>query len=374
MSERRPKCVKRFANCGQRQKIAVREPGSSFRPNSASISDPFYDENLQTERLAKFLSLNPTYIRYANMTWFAEEGFSFAHELEAQGATQFLELQGCVYPSLIREFYANFQHKNGEYISLVKGNSAAPLGDCNNDKWSDFDFADMYKSYLRSSHSYVAGELTKAGSLLVEYRLLHYLIAYILVQRNTNHAQPTVNDLKLMFAIREGILVNWSAHILKVMAGIAMSSSRLLAYGIFIFRVIDHLDNDRSDVEKLVMIPREHLVVEFLIHKMSIYKHNNEWMYQEDHRTTVDLDLSDENVNATQGEQILEHQAEASNVPQGPSFGLAHLDAMEQSLNERIDGIMAEFHRQEQLNQNQFEQLTTMLRNMGSFSQPPPDV
>ncbi|KAF1858967.1 hypothetical protein Lal_00000789 [Lupinus albus] len=146
------------------------------------------------------------------------------------------------------------------------------------------------------------------------------------------------------------------------MAGIAMSSSRLLAYGIFISCVIDHLDIDKSDVEKLVMIPRKHLVGEFLIHKMSIYKHNNEWMYQEDHRTTVDLDLSDE-----------DHQAEASDIPQGPSFRLAHLDAMELRLNERTDGIMAEFHRQEQLNQNQFEQLTIMLRNMGGFSQPPPD-
>ncbi|KAF1858941.1 hypothetical protein Lal_00000761 [Lupinus albus] len=218
MSERRPKRVKSVSNRGPRLNKRVTEPVSSSRPNSASISDPFYAEILQAKRLAKFLSRNPTYIRYANMTWFAEEGFSFAHELEAQGATQFLEL----------EFYANFQYKNGEYISLVKGklivlnvelflavgglaSSVAPLGDCNNDKWSDFDSTDMYKSCLRSSHSYVAGELTKAGSLLVEYRLLHYLIPYILVQRNTNHAQPTVNDLKLMFAIREGILVNWPA-------------------------------------------------------------------------------------------------------------------------------------------------------------------
>ncbi|KAF1879983.1 hypothetical protein Lal_00022110 [Lupinus albus] len=50
------------------------------------------------------------------------------------------------------------------------------------------------------------------------------------------------------------------------MAGITKSSSRLLVYGIFISRVIDHLDIDTSDVEKMV----------------------------EDHRTTVDLDLSDE--------------------------------------------------------------------------------
>ncbi|KAF1883436.1 hypothetical protein Lal_00042194 [Lupinus albus] len=164
-----------------------------------------------------------------------------------------LELQGCVYPSLIIEFYVNFQHKNGEYISLVNwklivlnaelflvvgglASSAAPLGDCNNNKWSDFDSTSMYISCLRGPHYFFAGELTKAGSLLVEYRLLHYLIANIL----------------------EDILVNWPSDILKVMDGITKSSSILLAYGIFISRVIDHLDIDTSDVGKLVMIPREH--------------------------------------------------------------------------------------------------------------------
>ncbi|KAF1877169.1 hypothetical protein Lal_00015831 [Lupinus albus] len=213
------------------------------------------------ERLVKFLSQKPTYIHYANMTSLA------------QGVIHFLELKGCIYPSLIREFYANFQYKNGDYlrgklivldeeIFLVVGglaSSVAPLGDYNNDKWSDFDSTEMYKSCLRGPH---------------------YLIVYILVQCNTNQAQPTVNDLKLMFPIREGILVNWPSDILKVIDGIAKSSSRLLAYGIFISRVIDHLDIDTSYVEKLAVNSREHLVSDNLIHKMSIYKHGSEWMYQ----------------------------------------------------------------------------------------------
>ncbi|KAF1896167.1 hypothetical protein Lal_00027240 [Lupinus albus] len=49
-------------------------------------------------------------------------------------------------------------------------------------------------------------ELTKVGPLTVKNRLLHYLISYILVQRNTNHAQPKIYDLKLIFSIRDGIL------------------------------------------------------------------------------------------------------------------------------------------------------------------------
>ncbi|KAF1879977.1 hypothetical protein Lal_00022103 [Lupinus albus] len=76
------------------------------------------------------------------------------------------------YPSLIREFYANFQNKNGEYLSLLKWklivlndelflavgglpSSVAPLGDCNNNKCSDFDSTEMYKSCLRGSHYFL---------------------------------------------------------------------------------------------------------------------------------------------------------------------------------------------------------------------------
>ncbi|KAF1860211.1 hypothetical protein Lal_00033407 [Lupinus albus] len=117
------------------------------------------------------------------------------------------------------------------------------------------------------------------------------------------------------------------------MTGILMSSFRLLAYGIFISRVINHLDIDTSDMEKFVVNPRKYLVGDNLIHKMNIYKLGDEWTYQKDHNTIVDLDLSDEDMNATQGEKNPEHQVEASNMPQGPSFGLAHLDAMEQRLN-----------------------------------------
>ncbi|KAF1862165.1 hypothetical protein Lal_00026688 [Lupinus albus] len=128
----------------------------------------------------------------------------------------------------------------------------------------------MYKSCLRGPHYYEQGELTKVGSFSVENRFLHYVIAYILVQHNTNHAQPTINDLKLMFAIREGIMVNWPMEIIKVMSCIASSSSRLLAYGIFISRVIDHLRIDTSNVEMVNVNSRQHLVGDNLIQKMDM--------------------------------------------------------------------------------------------------------
>ncbi|CAL0318688.1 unnamed protein product [Lupinus luteus] len=117
---------------------------------------------------------------------------------------------------------------------------------CNNKLWNSFDVVKIYKSCLSGPHLYVQGEFTTGRSLSIENRLLHYLVAYILVYQNTNHAQPTINDHKLMFAIREHIIVNRTVEILKVMYEISNSSSRLIAYGIFISRVIDYLDIDTS--------------------------------------------------------------------------------------------------------------------------------
>ncbi|KAF1886019.1 hypothetical protein Lal_00021299 [Lupinus albus] len=169
--------------------------------------------------------------------------------------------------------------------------------------------------------------LDEIGSLTVENRLLHYVIAYMLVQRNTNHAQPKTNDLKMIFAIKQGKLVNWPTKILKVMSGIATSSSRLLAYEIFISRVIDHMEIDTLDVEIKLTNTHDHQLGEYLIHKMGIYKITSTWMYQEDYRTTVDLDLSDEETPVAQQEQPTA-PPEVPEASQAPPFGLAHLDAL----------------------------------------------
>ncbi|KAF1893037.1 hypothetical protein Lal_00024158 [Lupinus albus] len=194
----------------------------------------------------------------------------------------------------------------------------------------------MYKSCLRGSLYVTPGGLTKVGYLTIESHLLHYVIAYILVQRTTNHAKPTTHDLKLMFAIREGIIVNWPVEIMKFMSGIGPSSSRLFAYGIFISRIINYMEIETSDVYYQLTNTHDHLVGEYLIHKTGIYWLSGEWMYQEDYRTYVDLELSDEETHAGQSEQPVV-QPEASQVSQAPPFGLPHLDAMEQRLNQRMD-------------------------------------
>ncbi|KAF1863188.1 hypothetical protein Lal_00042491 [Lupinus albus] len=264
---------------------------SSATPSRpAKKRDPYFTPELQASRLVRFHGIKLAYVRYADVPWLGK--------LIVLDEKLFLAVGG---------------------LSC----SSEPLGNCENEQSNDFEALATYRSCLRDNVKVTPGGLTKVGSLT----------------RNTNHAQPTTNDLKMIFSIKQGILVNWPAEILKVMSGIATLSTRLLTYEIFISRVIDHMDIDTSDVEIKLTNTHDHQVGEYLIHKMGTYKITSTWMYQEDYRTTVDLDLLDEETTATQQEQPIA----PPEVPEAsPPFGLAHLDALEQRLNQRVDaGIQA---------------------------------
>ncbi|KAF1896083.1 hypothetical protein Lal_00042345, partial [Lupinus albus] len=387
MAEHRPKREKTIANRLCRT-FEEGGPSSTTPSRTAGKKDPFFAPTLQASRLARFHGRKLAYIRYANVPWLVVQGLQFPHDLEVQGTNTFIELHCKFYPSLICEFYSNFVYKNGRYITMVKGklivldeelflvvgglsSSGEPLGNCENEQWEEFEALATYRSCLRDIVSVTPGGLTKVGPLIVENRLLHYVIAYILVQRNTNHAQPTTNDLKMIFAIKQGILVNWPVEILRVI-------------------IIDHAEIDTSNVEIKLTNTHDHQLGEYLIHKMGIYNITSTWMYQEDYRTTVDLDLSDQETSAEQQEQPTT-PPKAPEASQAPPFGLAHLDALEQRLNQRVDarlqalndnldsGLMnlydrvaADFQRENDQTRGEIDRIVFILQTMSSGSNPPP--
>ncbi|CAL0323049.1 unnamed protein product [Lupinus luteus] len=310
----RPKRVKTTANRRGRTEFG----SSSAQATREGRGDPYYSLILQETRLAKFQGRKPTYVRYKDGSYWSM-------------------ISGRLF-QLDEDLFMN--------VGGLSSNGYG-IGDC---AWvkESFDAGEVYKSFLRGPHLYIQGELTKAGSLSVENRLLHYLIAYILVQRNTNHAQPTVNDLRFMYAVKNNVLINWPEEILKVMYFVSASQSKLLPYSIFISRVVDYLHIDVSDTIIIEYTDKDHLVGESLLHKMGIYKYENTWKYQEDH-TTVDIELSsDEDQTGTEGQNATAQGEPSGSASQVPGFGLAHLDAMEQRLNNRMDlhfqGLKDSYH------------------------------
>ncbi|KAF1889011.1 hypothetical protein Lal_00042980 [Lupinus albus] len=210
--------------------------------------DPFYAPTVQARSLAKVVNYKITYIRYNEMVWMLEQGFEFSHGLEAQGVNTFLQLNSKIYLSLVREFYANFQFKDGKYLSVVKGKlfsldesfflevggwtcDRSPLGDCSDELWNSYDTIELYKSCLRGNHHYVQGYVRNCFFFI-----------------------------------------------------------KLLAYRIFFSCVIDHLGIETLGVETMVVYSIGHLVGDNLVHMMGIYKYGAMWKYQEDHNTTVNID------------------------------------------------------------------------------------
>ncbi|KAF1888314.1 hypothetical protein Lal_00011135 [Lupinus albus] len=323
MEQGRTKRVKTSAT-----RIRRREVGS---PSTRDRGDPYYSLILQETRLAKFQGRKPTYIRYVDLTWLAEQNFSFPHDMEAQGTVQFLELKGQVYPALVREFYANFRYNDGKYWSMISGN----LFELNDDMFMNVGGL--------SSSGYGIGDCSW-------------------VKENFD---PTENN----------VMINWPEEILKIMNSVSLSQSKLLPYSIFISRIVDYLDIDVSDTIIVEYTDKDHLVGESLIHKMGIYKYGTIWKYQEDY-TTIGLDLSDDDNQGGMGDKHATTQGEPfGTTPQNSAFGLDQLEAMEQWLNNRMDlhfqglkdsyfaGMEQYEERQTAYSDNQFQELRNMIQS-----------
>ncbi|KAF1872133.1 hypothetical protein Lal_00033787 [Lupinus albus] len=124
---------------------------------------------------------------------------------------------------------------------------------------------------------------------------------------------------------------------------------------------------------------------------MGIYWITGQWMYQEDYMTNVDLHLSAEEILVDVHEQHPNNTyVEAS---QAPPFGLAHMDAMEQQPNQRIDAgfqamndrmdselmslydkVVADIQRETEQTKNGIDRIAFILQTMSSFSHPPPSI
>ncbi|KAF1866224.1 hypothetical protein Lal_00024223 [Lupinus albus] len=94
---------------------------SSVISNSLfGFRDPYYASDLKLARLAKFTDKGITLTCNNNLSWMIDSGFIFLELLRYQCVQVCVELYGKMYPSLIREFYSNFQCKNGVYQTMVK--------------------------------------------------------------------------------------------------------------------------------------------------------------------------------------------------------------------------------------------------------------
>ncbi|KAF1884279.1 hypothetical protein Lal_00042931 [Lupinus albus] len=216
---------------------------SSVISNSLfGFRDPYCASDLKLARLAKFTDRGITLTCYTNLSWMTESGF--------------------IFPELLR--YQGVQCKNGVYQTMVK------------DRFIILDedlIADV-------------GGLARFGrpyALAVEYRMMFTLLAYCLISQHTNHTEPTIDDLFLLFAIRERQRVNRPKLILLYMLEFSVATSGSLGYPLLISRIIEEALVDVSDKPFILTDISQHLLLGTCIYNhLNICKVDGAWTYFED--------------------------------------------------------------------------------------------
>ncbi|KAF1881633.1 hypothetical protein Lal_00039849, partial [Lupinus albus] len=238
MSEPRSGRVKTTAK--RQRNMDVGGSSSAASGITAARRDLYYSPTLQATRLAKFQDIKLTYIRYADISYLVEQGFEFPHQMELH------EVQGKIYPSLVREFYNNFQYKDVVYMSLVGGK-----------------------------------------------RITLYEQVFLDVGGLPNFKYPYGRSETAFWNAFE-FVKKWPLEILKVMSVTASSSIKSLCYGIFLSRVFEHIDIETLGLEVIHINPREHLIIVHLIHSLGIYSYGGIWEYRQNIDFEIECDESSE--------------------------------------------------------------------------------
>lgn len=254
----------------------------------AGSSNPDHDSDteitprtVKSKRLLFNFSTRPlTPPKYGNLDSFPSSSFKFHSLLTFQGIRNFIEDSGYVYPDLVKEFYANLEiTRDFSVTSLVKNIEILLIleefGVClgipstgvhlkhnfvcamtqftNYEKWKFyFSISHLSKQEITIKSTGSNCVHVYSSTLSISDRMLHYLIAYILLSKHSNHSQVSDIDLQLIYAIKKCISVYWALLIIYNMS----HQKRLkggLPYGREISKFLEYSEVDFKREPRLVM-------------------------------------------------------------------------------------------------------------------------
>ena len=225
--------------------------------------------------------------KFGDLTTFPNECFSFHHTLISLGLGSFITSSGAYYPDLVKMFYCNMHvdnhclvtHVRGTHIELSEETFGKILGipitgrflyNSEDEVWADYDKKEFYFSLSRiPEEEYHAKridshggeeplkEFWSAGNFSIDDRLLHYVLAYIVLPRSSNHCSVTDMDMQVIYAIKHDINLNWSRLILHHMLT-HTHKFKFFPYAWVITRIMKHFKVDFNGVEKTLMDTKSH--------------------------------------------------------------------------------------------------------------------
>ncbi|KAJ1411887.1 hypothetical protein SESBI_20947 [Sesbania bispinosa] len=199
--------------------------------------------------------------RFMNIEFFRTNGFQFQELLEYQGLKDFVSIKCEYLLELVKVFYCNLTVSNGDLCSEVKRVKirvkpadwltiaglkfeGEKLEVGNIRAWERYDRDKAVKAMIRVGLQQPSK--VNAGSLKVEDRLLHYTLARILIPRGSNYAQLTEEDIFVLWAIKERILINWPQYICQHMQKVKARKMTNLPYAMLITKLLEHYGVDTA--------------------------------------------------------------------------------------------------------------------------------
>ena len=226
------------SSSGSKRHRAVRTRGgkSQLRDDVAPGSEMSGFEDLLNQ--TRFFSERDQMIQYAtqiygrkiqppkvmNLPWFRKEGFQFQNHLVFQQLLTFVTLQHAYYDDLIKVFYSNLkmttdgnlQSEVSDKKIIISPSDWMPLAHLqyeglevsylNIPEYLNYNREFALNSMLRPE--FQGQGLRNVASLTVDDRLLHYVYVHILRPRSTNFAQLLQEDIFMLWAIKNNILIN----------------------------------------------------------------------------------------------------------------------------------------------------------------------
>lgn len=222
-------------------------------------------------------------VKYVNFRAFPATSFDFPTLLRYQRIDKFVSDCGNYYNDLVKAFLHKFSVSMNmeeehilkatvrtfvleENLSTIAANLEIPSSGYFLRKgvnhvegpWANYEKMEYYYQICRFPKETIVGNqrnarmLCYSKNLSISDRMLHYIISYVLIPKDSNHAQINDLEMQMLFAIKNKIRIDW---ILTIMYHLQqqLSLSTRLPYARLISRILEmtNLDLNREPCTKM---------------------------------------------------------------------------------------------------------------------------
>ncbi|KAL2337138.1 hypothetical protein Fmac_011584 [Flemingia macrophylla] len=228
-----------------------------------------------------------------DFTYFASSGLYFHHHLEFQGLKHFVAMSSSYFEDLIKAFYSNLRVSKDGYLysevnkTKIKMKPADwlivagfkyeghKLSFTNMPEDIEYDRDTALASMIRPEMQ--GRNVRNVGSLNINDRLLHYVYVHILAPRSSNFAQLLQEDIFMLWAIKNNMLINWPHFIMEHMIK-CRDNEMPLPYGILITHIMSHYGVDLS-IDAAIELGWSHCFYKKTLKKLNVVNVNGVWQH-----------------------------------------------------------------------------------------------